>query len=74
MTAIKLDRTKSYGEIIGSTDGSKYDQDGHIFDVSGNLFQVEQYTETPEMAYEKKFGKPPHHRMKLENIIAAIEE
>lgn len=30
--------------------------------------------ETPEQQYEKKFGRPPHHRMKLENIKASLEE
>ena len=30
--------------------------------------------ETPEAAYEKKFGKPPHHKMKLETIIKKLEE
>lgn len=30
--------------------------------------------DTPEDAYERKFGKPPHHRMKLENILAALED
>lgn len=30
--------------------------------------------DTPEDAYERKFGKAPHHRMKLESIIAALED
>jgi hypothetical protein len=30
--------------------------------------------ETPEEAYEKKFGKPPHHRLKLDTIIKRLEE
>ena len=34
----------------------------------------EQEVETPEGAYEKKFGRKPHHRMTQESIIAALEE
>ena len=30
--------------------------------------------ETPEDAYEKKFGKKAHHRMTQESIIKALEE
>ena len=30
--------------------------------------------DSPEAAYERKFGKAPHHRLKLANIIAALEE
>lgn len=33
---MKLDKSKPYGETIGSTDGSKYDQNGIIFDRDGN--------------------------------------
>lgn len=29
--------------------------------------------EDPRAAYEKKFGKPPHHRMKEETIVAALK-
>ncbi len=28
----------------------------------------------PRALYEKKFGKPPHHRMKTETIEAALKE
>lgn len=48
---IKLDRKRPYGEIIGSTDGSKYDQDGRIFDVDGNEIIQEQEKRKP--------GRPP---------------
>ena len=34
---MKLDKSKSYGLIIGATDGSMYDQNGKIFDRDGNL-------------------------------------
>lgn len=30
--------------------------------------------EDPAKRYEKKFGKPPHHRMKPETILKALEE
>lgn len=29
--------------------------------------------QTPAQQYEKKFGKPPHHRMKQESILAALK-
>ena len=43
--------------------------------VEGELpIQPVEEVETPEDAYEKKFGKKPHHRMSLDTIIAALEE
>lgn len=36
--------------------------------------KVEEKQESIEDAYEKKFGRRPHHRMKQESIIAALEE
>ena len=43
--------------------------------VEGELpSQPVEEVETPEDAYEKKFGKKPHHRMSLDTIIAALEE
>jgi hypothetical protein len=30
--------------------------------------------ETPQEAYERKFGKPPHHRMKLETILERLKD
>lgn len=30
--------------------------------------------EDPVVAYTKKFGKPPHHRMKAESIVAALKD
>jgi hypothetical protein len=38
-----------------------------------DIVKEPEKVETPEEAYEKKFGKPPHHRMKLESIIEALE-
>ena len=35
---------------------------------------IAEEVETPEGAYEKKFGKKPHHRMTQDNIIAALED
>lgn len=31
-------------------------------------------TETPQEAYERKFGRPPHHRMKLETILERLKD
>ena len=31
-------------------------------------------TPTPAQVYESKFGKPPHHRMKLETVLEKIKE
>jgi len=36
--------------------------------------QEEKTVESPEVLYEKKFGKKPHHKMKQESIIAALED
>jgi hypothetical protein len=58
---MKLDRTKSFGEIIGSTDGSKYEQDGKIFDNQGNLMSNEN---NPEIVAEKTEDKPKLGRPK----------
>ena len=39
-------------------------------DVSEDSEEIE----TPEDAYFKKFGKKPHHKMKLDTIIKKLEE
>lgn len=39
---MKLDKKKPYAEIIGSTDGSKYEQDGVIYDIHGEPLVKEQ--------------------------------
>lgn len=65
MTAIKLDRSRSFGEIFGSTDGSKYDQDGKTFNADGDLLnyqpeEPEQRTERiVEEVLKRKPGRPP---------------
>lgn len=33
---MKLDKSKSYAQIFGSTDGSRYEQGGIVFDFEGN--------------------------------------
>lgn len=62
---MKLDKSKPYGEILGSRDGSKYDQNGYIFDRDGNLLggEVKPEIETKieqEVTHEepKKRGRP----------------
>jgi hypothetical protein len=32
-----LDRSRSYGEIMGDSQGRRYAQDGNYFDAGGNL-------------------------------------
>ena len=57
---MKLDKSKSYGEIIGSTDGSKYDQGGNIFDCDGNQLNVPETTQHEELVdHVKRMGRPP---------------
>lgn len=58
MTATRLDRSRSYGEIIGSTDGSKYDQDGHIFDINGELLNDEPPVNIVDDIIKRKLGRP----------------
>jgi len=61
---MKLDRTKPYGEIIGSTDGSKYDQGGIIFDINGFQLGVtqpsfqEKVSDMVDDVIKRKPGRP----------------
>jgi hypothetical protein len=43
---MKLDKKRPYAEIIGSTDGSKYEQDGVVFDGEGNAMNQSKQLET----------------------------
>lgn len=56
----KLDKSRSYGEIMGATDGSKYEQDGLVFDCQGNLLngQIATIAESMEIVEEVKPEKP----------------
>jgi len=59
---MKLDKSKSYGLIIGATDGSMYDQNGKIFDRDGNQLGVteEVVTQHEELIdHVKRLGRPP---------------
>ena len=49
----KLDKTKPYSEIIGSTDGSKYDQNGVVFDHKGDELVKEE---------KPRIGRPPKEK------------
>lgn len=40
----KVDLTKPYGTIYGSTDGSLYEQDGKIYNSQGELMQSNKKT------------------------------
>lgn len=53
---MKLDRTKPYGEIIGANDGSKYEQNGIVFDFNGNPLNA---PEVIEEEVKRKPGRPP---------------
>ena len=56
---MKLDKSKPYGEIIGSTDGSKYDQGGNTFDRDGNQMNaIQNEEETVNIDEPKKRGRP----------------
>jgi hypothetical protein len=66
MTAIKLDRTKPFGEIIGSTDGARYDQDGRVFGADGNLLNTPEQPAQNVIINElikRKPGRPPKNDM-----------
>ncbi len=60
-----LDRTRPYGEIFGSTDGAKYEQDGKQFDSFGNLLTKDSIVSEfypvgarQEIVEPKKRGRP----------------
>jgi len=59
---MKLDKSKPYGEIIGATDGSKYEQFGNVFDRDGNQIGgtdtvITQHEEL--INHVKRLGRPP---------------
>lgn len=74
-----MSHPKLGGMLVYLDDIEQKQKDGWIIDkkpekvVSRETIEVETI-ETPEVAYEKKFGKPPHHKMKLDSIIAALEK
>lgn len=43
-------------------------------EVLAPKIQHKEPVDTPEAAYERKFGKAPHHKMKLQTIIDALED
>lgn len=63
MTVCKLDKSKSYGQIMGADNGARFEQDGKEFDFEGNLIgapvvdviaiEVEQ-----EAPIKRKLGRP----------------
>ena len=56
---MKLDKSKPYGEVMGSTDGSKYEQFGRVFDRDGNLLTTENVSvKAEETIQPKKLGRP----------------
>jgi hypothetical protein len=58
---MKLDKSKSYGEIMGATNGAKYEQNGNEFDVNGNLINQANDIIEPAQTFEiqpKKLGRP----------------
>ena len=60
-TKMKLDKSKSYGEIMGATNGAKYERNGKEFDVNVNLIEVVNATIDPVKTSEiqpKKLGRP----------------
>lgn len=60
-TKMKLDKSKSYGEIMGATNGAKYEQNGNEFDVNGDLIKQVNVIIEPEKTSEiqpKKLGRP----------------
>lgn len=43
-----LDRSRGYGEIFGGSDNARYEQDGRLFDASG-----EEITDAPKRGRKK---------------------
>lgn len=60
-TKMKLDKSKSYGEIMGATNGAKYEQNGNEFDSNGDMINAEnaiiEIVKTIE-TQPKKLGRP----------------
>lgn len=62
MTACKLDKSKSYGQIMGADNGARFYQDGKEFDFEGNVIcapvveviAIEVEQETP---VKRKLGR-----------------
>jgi hypothetical protein len=46
----KLDKSKSYAEILGATNGERYEQNGVLFDFEGNEIVKED---------KPRIGRPP---------------
>lgn len=59
---MKLDKSKPYGQIIGSTDGSRFEQGGFVFDHEGNEIVQEganiATTDEAQSEQPKKRGRP----------------
>lgn len=67
---MKLDKSKSYAQIIGSSDGSRFEQGGVVFDFEGNELNAKKDNVVAEEApskdddsgiieIAKRRGRPP---------------
>lgn len=75
MTCTNLPDIHCYdGFQIASAEAKGYSRKlAIVVEVVKSIETVVEPADTPEAAYERKFGKKPHHRMSLGTILNKLE-